>query len=148
MVFQAAFRILGCAADAEDVAQDVFLEVLSGAASDKIENWGACLRRLAVFRALDRRRKRRGHVSIDTDVFPTTELSPHDETVRREMADRLRDLISGLPEREGAVFALRYFERLSNPQIAETLGISAGAVAAALRKVRSKLEAAVGETLE
>jgi DNA-directed RNA polymerase specialized sigma24 family protein len=41
------------------------------------------------------------------------------------------------------VFALRYFERLTNPQIAEVLGISAGAVAAAIHKVRAKLETAV-----
>jgi DNA-directed RNA polymerase specialized sigma24 family protein len=44
------------------------------------------------------------------------------------------------------VFALRYLEGLSNPRIAETLGISIGAVAAALHKVRLKLEAALAET--
>jgi RNA polymerase sigma-70 factor, ECF subfamily len=148
MVIQAAFRILGCTADAEDVAQDVFLELLSRESRDKIENWGAYLRRLAVFRALDRRRKRRGDVSIEHDVIQASELSPHDESVRRELADRLRDLIAGLPEREGAVFALRYFEKLSNPQIAEILEISTGAVATALHKVRSKMEAAVADASE
>src|SRR5262249_13041290 len=110
MVFRTAYRILGCAADAEDVAQDVLLEVFSQAATEKIDNWGAYLRKLTVFRALDRRRKRRGTVALNTvalnqDEFPSVELSPHDEAVRRELAERLRDLMASLPEREGAVFA-------------------------------------------
>jgi RNA polymerase sigma factor (sigma-70 family) len=147
-VFQAAFRILGSAEDAEDVAQDVFLEVFKRGGADKIENWGACLRRLTVFRALDRRRKRRGYVAIGHDEFPAIASSPVDEAVQRELAERLRDMIAGLPEREGAVFALRYLEGLSNPQIAEVLEISAGAVAVALHRVRSKLEAAAKETTE
>ena len=151
MVFRTAYRILGCAADAEDVAQDVLLEVFSRAATERIENWGAYLRKLTIFRALDRRRKRRGTVALNTvalnqDGFPSVELSPHDEAVRRELAERLRDLMATLPEREGAVFALRYLEGLSNPEIATALAISAGAVAAALHKVRAKLEAAVAES--
>ncbi len=146
MVFQTAFRILGCAADAEDVTQDVFIEAFSQTTSNEIDNWGAWLRRLAVYRALDRRRQQRTNVSLDSGVFATAELSPHDEAVRRELAERMRDLISALPQREGAVFALRYFERLSNPQIAESLGISTGAVAAAVHKVRVKLELTLTES--
>ena len=110
------------------------------------KHWGAWLRRLTVFRALDWRRQQRTNVSLNADAFATIELSPHDEAVRRELAERLRDLISALPKREGAVFALRYFERLSNAQIADTLGISTGAVTAALHRVRAKAEAAVTET--
>ena len=148
MVFQAAFRILGSAEDAEDVAQDVFLEMFSRADIDQIKNWGACLRRLTIYRALDRRRKRRGIVGIGSNEFPTAALSPVDEAIQRELADRMRDLIAGLPEREGAVFAIRYLEGLSNPQIAEVLEISSGAVAVALHRVRSKLEAAAKEPTE
>jgi len=143
MVFQAAFRVLGNAADAEDVAQEVFLEVVSRAPGEKVYSWGAYLRKLAVFRALDRRRQRGGEVPLEADRLLAATLSPHDEAVRRELAESLRSLIAGLPQREGAVFALKYFERLSNPQIAEVLGISTGAVAAAIYKVRAKLEAAV-----
>jgi RNA polymerase sigma-70 factor, ECF subfamily len=146
MVFRTAYRILGCAADAEDVAQDVLLEVFSRSATESIDHWGAYLRKLTVFRALDRRRKRRGTAVLNQDEFPSVELSPHDEAVRRELAEQLRDLMASLPEREGAVFALRYLEGLPNPEIAKALEISTGAVAAALHKVRAKLEAAVAES--
>src|SRR5207247_6557 len=58
-----------------------------------------------------------------------------------EPVHQLREAVAGLPEREAAVFCLRYFEELSYQQIADTLDINAGAVAAALHKARAKLEA-------
>jgi RNA polymerase sigma-70 factor, ECF subfamily len=143
MVFQTAFRVLGNTADAEDVAQEVFLEVVSRTPGHQVQSWGGYLRKLAVFRALDRRRRRTDDVPLEAEGLLAATASPHDEAVRRELAEGLRSLIAALPEREGAVFVLRYFERLTNPQIAEVLGISTGAVAAAIHKVRAKLEAAV-----
>lgn len=145
-VFQAAFRILGQASDAEDTAQEVFLEASSSPRTGEIRNWGAYLRGLAVFRALDLRRRRRKTWSLDSCLIPADDTNPYDAAVRRELTDRVRDAIAALPEREGAVFALRYYELLSNPQIAEVLGISVGAVAAAIHKVRAKLETMVMET--
>lgn len=146
MVFQTAFRVLGNAADAEEVVQQVYLEVVSHTPPSEVRNWGAYLRKRVVFRALDRRRQRRHELPLESVVVPAAGLSPHDEAVCRELTEHLRSLIASLPEREGAVFVLRYFERLSNAQIAEVLGIRIGAVAAAVHKVRAKLEAAVTET--
>lgn len=145
MVIQTAMHVLGNVADAEEVAQEVFLDLVSKPLPTDVRNWGAYLRKLAVFRSLDRRRQLRGVCSLPADRLISTEPSPHDEAVRRELAEHLRNLIASLPEREGAVFVLRYFERLSNAEIAEVLHISIGAVAAAMHKVRSKLETAVFE---
>jgi RNA polymerase sigma-70 factor, ECF subfamily len=143
MVFRTAFRVLGNATDAEDVTQDVFLEAVSSGSRLQVRSWGAYLRKLTVLRALDRRRQRRDDLGLEADHFPATTLSPHDEAVRHELAESLRNLISALPAREGVVFVLRYCERLTNPQIAEVLGISTGAVAAAIHKVRTKLESVI-----
>ena len=143
MVIRFAMRITGNAEDAEEIAQEVFLETISKTCTRDVRNWGAYLRKLTVFRSLDRKRSRRTTVSLQDDLLLSAELSPHDEAVRRELAEHLRSLITSLPEREGAVFALRYFEQLTNDQIAEVLGVSVGAVAAAMHKVRSKLESAL-----
>lgn len=143
MVFQTAYRVLGNRADAEDVAQEVFLEAVSKGSAGAVRNWGGFLRQSAVFRALDRRRQRRGQVPLPPDGLAASGPSPEDEAVQHELAERLRDLIASLPQREGTVFVLRYLERLSNAEIAEVLQISRGAVAAALHKVRVKIEAAV-----
>ena len=104
-VFQTAFRVLGNSADAEEVAQEVFLEAVGQSAA--VHNWGAYLRKLTVFRALDRRRQRREEGPLDPDILPAADASPHDAAVRRELAEHLRSLIAALPEREGAVFVLR-----------------------------------------
>jgi RNA polymerase sigma-70 factor (ECF subfamily) len=68
--------------------------------------------------------------------------------VERELADRLRQAITQLPDREAAVFCLRYFDDLSYQDIAETLHIQTGAVASALHKARLKLETFLLETVQ
>ena len=80
------------------------------------------------------------------ESLATLASSPFDDAVRRELAEHLRSAIAALPEREGAVFALRYFDHLSNPEIAEVLGVSTGAVAAAIHKVRAKLDAVLSHS--
>jgi RNA polymerase sigma-70 factor (ECF subfamily) len=66
--------------------------------------------------------------------------SPESDAVAAELAERLPEAISRLPDREGEVFCLRYFEDFSNQQIAEALDMQPGAVAVALHKARAKLE--------
>jgi RNA polymerase sigma factor (sigma-70 family) len=65
--------------------------------------------------------------------------SPDESAMRQEEESRLRDAVAALPEREAAVFALRYFESLDLPEIADCLGISYSAAGAALSRARTKL---------
>jgi len=140
MVFGVAWRILGHAADCEDVVQEVFLQAHRIGQEQPVRHWPALLRRLASHRALDRLRLRKNHLSLDGLDLTTSFDSPDDVAIERELVDRLREAVAGLPEREAAVFCLRYFEDLSYQQIADTLDINAGAVATALHKARAKLE--------
>jgi RNA polymerase sigma-70 factor (ECF subfamily) len=141
MVFATAWRILGHAADAEDVVQDVFLQVHQLHQAGPVRYWVGLLRRLATCRALDRLRQRRHPVSLDSIPLASSGPSPEAALLEKELAERLRQAIAQLPQREGAVFCMRYFEDLSYQQIAESLHIRSGAVAAALHKARAKLEA-------
>jgi len=140
-VFGSAWRILGQSADAEDVTQEVFMQAFQLHRSQSVRGWAALLRRLAVCRALDRVRRRRPTLSINGLSLATSNPSPELDAVAAEMAERLPEAISRLPEREGEVFCLRYFEDLSNEQIAAALDMHAGAVAVALHKARAKLGA-------
>lgn len=140
LVFGTAWRILGHAADAEDVTQDVFLEAYQWPITRPVRSWGGLLRRLSACRALDRLRQRKNNVPIDGLAIMTADAGPEEEAVGNELAARLREKLALLPPREGTVFCLRYFEDLSYQDIAELLTITPGAVAAALCKARAKLE--------
>lgn len=140
MVFGLAWRILGHAADAEDVVQDVFLQAHQMQRVRPIDCWPALLRRLAACRALDRLRKRRATVPLDGLALAAAGDSPDAPLIERELLERLRQAVAELPEREASVFCLRYFEDLSNQRIAKTLNIRTGAVAVALHKARARLE--------
>ena len=92
--------------------QDVFSRpAASGRAT--VRHWRGLLRRLATLGALAKRRQRRHHASL-SDVSPLDlkSPSPDESAMRQEEESRLRDAVAALPEREGAVFALRYFEKL------------------------------------
>jgi RNA polymerase sigma-70 factor (ECF subfamily) len=139
MVFRTAWRILGHVADAEDVAQDVFIEA-SRMSDRAVWDWPGLLRRLAAFRALNRLKQRKQTVPLDGLALACAADGPEETAIGRELADRLRQAVGRLPQREAAVFCLRYFDALSNEEIAETLHISPGAAAVALHKARAKLE--------
>src|ERR1700757_982506 len=63
-VLRAAYRITGNMADAEDVAQTVFIR-LAASPNEKIENAGSYLYRAAINGALDLIRRRKGEVGLD-----------------------------------------------------------------------------------
>jgi len=139
-VFGTAWRILGHAADAEDVTQDVFVQAYETALTQAVRCWPALLRRLAVCRALDRLRLRKCPVALDDVALAAPGPDPAETLIAAELADRLRAALTGLPRQEAAVFALRYFEDLSYQQIADALNITPGAAGTALFKARARLE--------
>lgn len=143
MAFETAWRILGHAGDAEDAVQEAFLAALRLYAAGPVDNWGGLMRRLASRRALDLLRRRRAAPPGRTpDDWPASSSSQPDvAAVAAEAAERLRDALAALPDREAEVFSLRYFGDLSNPQIAAALDITPGAAAVALHKARARLEA-------
>jgi RNA polymerase sigma-70 factor (ECF subfamily) len=140
MVFGTAWRILGHAADTEDVVQDVFLEAYRLRAGT-VRCWPALLRRLAACRAIDRLRQRRTVLSLNGLNVAGNGHDAEAAAIGKELAERLRQAVADLPEREAEIFCLRYFEDLPNQRIAEILSIHPGAVGAALHKARAKLEA-------
>jgi RNA polymerase sigma-70 factor, ECF subfamily len=74
--------------------------------------------------------------------LPAAGLSPADEAMRRETADRLRAAVASLPEKHQQVILLRFFEDASLPEIATVLGCSAGTVKSRLHYALEKLHEA------
>jgi RNA polymerase sigma-70 factor (ECF subfamily) len=140
MVYHAAFRVVGQDADAEDVLQDVFLEVYRLWEARDVANWQAVLRSLATRRAIDVLRRRFATQDMPVDLAGSA-ADPADEASRNEVAERLRRAIARLPSQQATVVVLSQLENVPHDQIASMLEITPGAVATALHKARRRLEA-------
>lgn len=121
MVFSLALRMTGDRGLAEEIAQDVFLEL--DRSLSKIESpLHAChwLRRVAMCRSADalRRRKVRG---IDLWVEMEDIHGAREEERNSPLGARLEQLLATLPEPQRAVLLLRYQEDLAPEEIAATL---------------------------
>lgn len=143
MVFQAAYRIVGNADDAEDALQAVFLRLLRDTQPRHADNWGAYLRTMATNAALDllRARSRRREDDLEAaSGLPDTRQPAADAVASSgQLARFLREALTLLPEREAQAFALRHFEELSCAEIAEQLGVTANNAAVIVSRARARL---------
>jgi len=139
-VYGIAWRILGHPHDAEDVVQDVFLEVHRLWKQRKWRDCQAIIRRMTVCRALDRLRQRRTNLADDEIELAEHRPGPAEIASARELEELLRDALARLPAREAEIFCLRFFDQRDYAEIAEMLEISTSSVGTALHKARQKLE--------
>ncbi len=138
MVFRTAYRITGNAADAEDVLQTVFLRMVRG--NPAVENPESYLRRSAVNAALDVVRARHDNDTLEPERMAASGSC----TELRELRDSLRRALSKLPPRNAEMFAMRFFEGYTNPEIAKLMGISQVVVAVTLHRTRQRLKKEMG----
>jgi RNA polymerase sigma-70 factor (ECF subfamily) len=136
MVFRTAHRITGNAEDAEDVLQTVFLRLLKRDSRAEIDNPESYLRRSAVNAALDIVRARQADNSLELERMPASGSC----TELRDLRDTLRRALAKLPERTAEMFALRFFEGYTNPEIAKIMGLSQIVVAVTVHRTRKKLQ--------
>ena len=143
-VLSAAYRITGSMADAEDIAQTVFLRIASVDGPPSTST-GSYLYRAAINGALDLLRHRRAVPASPLEdaaaiVSSASGSSPEAEAASRELGNLLRVAVSQLAPRGAEMFILRYVEELSNPEIAALMGTSQAVVAVTLHNVRSRLK--------
>ncbi len=137
-----ARRILGNAADAEDVAQEAMLRVWTHAPRwQPLAAFRTWLTRVVVNLCLDRKRRARW-VALEAagelvDPAPgATATAEHDERERL-----LAVAIAELPARQRTAIVLTYSEGMSNAQVADILGTSASAVETLLVRGKQNLRA-------
>ncbi len=142
-LYSLALRITGDAAEAQDVVQDVFLQLWNKAADYQPARgsyfaWAATLTRN---RALDRVRmhKRRGEIMRDSagDLQPAAaddQGDSGDALWIREKAGAVRQALAGLPAEQRTAIELAFFTGLTQQQIAERLGDPLGTVKARIRR--------------
>jgi RNA polymerase sigma-70 factor (sigma-E family) len=142
-LLRTAYAVSGDLGVAEDAVQTAFAKAYrSWRRVSRLESPEAYVRRMVVNEVLnDRRRARRRH-EITSDAPPERAvLGGHDDALGD---DSLWRAVTSLPPRQRAVLVLRYYEDLSEQQIADALGCRPGTVksqaSAALATLRTRVE--------
>jgi RNA polymerase sigma-70 factor (ECF subfamily) len=145
-VYGGAFRVLGDAAAAQDVVQDVFVELWShpGRYDPAAGPLRAYLVLLARHRAVDvvrselRRVARKEH--SDRLVPRQPDPTPLDAAMVSEAAAVVRAAVRQLPDGQRRIVELAYFGGLTCREAAKAAGIAEGTAKSRLRLALAKLE--------
>lgn len=146
-IYRYLYRIVGDAAQAEDLTSEVFVRLLQAlntarAPRDRLQGW---LYRVAHNLAMDWFRKQGKGTTLALDEELATEGDLPSELVdRRETQQRLRQAIGRLTTDQQRVILLRFGEGLKIAQVSRLMGKSEGAVKIlqhrAVRRLRKLLE--------
>ncbi len=138
MVFSIALHYLQDRSLAEDLGQDVFLELYQKIAgiqsADHLTYW---LRRVTVNRCIDqgRRKKHRREAALEDSPEPATATAQADPL----LFGRLEESMAALPEKQRMVVILRYQEGMALAEIAEVLAMPLNTVKSTLRRALEEL---------
>lgn len=143
-------KMLGNPAEAEDIAQQVFIRVWKSAAryepQAKFTTWLFTITRNLVFNEV-RRRKRKPAVSIEEreEEFHLMEAdkhtsSPAESALQGELEEAVENAIAELPEKQRMAVVLRRYEEMPYEEIGKVLELTVPAVKSLLFRARSQLK--------
>jgi RNA polymerase sigma-70 factor (ECF subfamily) len=154
MVFSIAWHYLQDRSLAEDVAQEVFLELYQQLAAIQsaahLKYW---LRRVSMHRAIDQGRRRKHRRESDIEEIPeameAARAAGDGAKSDPMLLGRLRQVVAGLPEKQRMMVLLRYQEDLGPAEIAELLEMPVNTVKSTLHRsieeLRTRLTRKLGE---
>lgn len=153
ILFGLLVRILNSREEAEDILQDVFIQVWRQA-KDFDEKRGrpfTWLVTLARSRAIDRLRQVGARQRLATGAAQEQTETVSDalsDTIRGAQRDKVRQALAELPEEQRNTLVLAYFEGLTQSEIAAKLNAPLGTIKTRMRSGIIKLRALLGSQLE
>ncbi|MEM7635809.1 MAG: sigma-70 family RNA polymerase sigma factor [Pseudomonadota bacterium] len=140
LVFRLSARVLGNAADAEDVTQEAFVKLwrdppdLRNQAA--LKGW---IVRVARNLAIDRLRRARNTSDSELELLVDPSTAPDGHLRHGQAADEVSAAMAQLPERQRTALQLTYFEALGNQETASIMEVSVEAVESLLSRARRTL---------
>lgn len=146
-----SLRLLGNRADAEDVAAEVFLGIVSGKSAyvpkpeAKFSTWLYTLARNSCFSKIRRRKNR---LSLFSKVSASGEeeqweipdtKTPADELHKKEVAHQIKKAVQDLPLTQREAFILREYHGFSYEEIVQATGQSLANVKVLIFRAREEL---------
>ncbi len=154
-VFNMIYRTLPDAAEAEDLAQTVFIQVYKSAARYRVEakfsTWIFTIARNLCLNEL-RRRSRRPADSLDAPIAAGEDegatrqfedvrnIAPHEQLVRDELVSKVAEALQELPENQRAAVLLYQEQDKSYEEIAAIMSSSLSATKSLIHRARETLK--------
>lgn len=144
VVYAVAMRVLKDTSAAEDVMQEVFMQLWTNpdafdASRGSLGPWLAVISR---HRCIDKIRKRKPETDIENVVIASG-LDLRDETERKLMVEKARKVMEEMNPDQQEALEMAFFEGLTHTEIAEKTGEPLGTIKtrirSALRQLRDKL---------
>ena len=134
VVYAVALRVLGDTGSAEDVLQEVFLQLWRnpGAFDAARGSLGAWLAVITRNRAIDYLRKRRPETDIE-DVVVSVAPDLASDADRSRAAEKIRGVLGGMPAPQRSALEMAYFEGMSHSEIANKTGEPLGTIKTRIR---------------
>jgi RNA polymerase sigma-70 factor (ECF subfamily) len=134
VVYSVALRVLRDPASAEDVLQEVFMQIWRNpdgfvATRGSLGGWLAVVSRN---RSIDALRRKRPMESVD-DIALASNYNLADEAERNSMMEKARGVILGLPVEQRKTLEMAFFDGLTHSEIAEMTGDPLGTVKTRIR---------------
>ncbi len=142
MAWRVAYRMLGDASEAEDIAQESLLRLWNHADRWKAGSAGIApwLKKVTVNQCLDRLRRKR-FVSSEEAPERTDEAPLADRQIElSEVGHAVKNCIEALPDRQRAAVILTYYEEQQNNNAAESLDMKLKAFESLLFRARTSLK--------
>jgi RNA polymerase sigma-70 factor (ECF subfamily) len=134
IVYAVGLRVLGDTGAAEDLLQDVFMQLWRnpGLFDAKRGNLGAWLAVISRNRAIDSLRKRRPETDID-DVIVSVEPDMAGNAERSRAMEKVRGTLGGMSPGQRSALEMAYFEGLTHTEIAARTGEPLGTIKTRIR---------------
>ena len=146
-VLALAERMLGDAAEAEDVAQEAFFKVWRNApnwrpGAAKFDTW---LHRVTLNLCYDRLRRRRERPVAEPPETPDPGPAPDRGLLAADVGVRVRAALRALPPRQREAIVLCHYQELGNIEAAGVMGVSVEALESLLSRGRRALKSALAD---
>lgn len=142
-LFRTAYALTGNYDEAEEMLQATLTKVyVSWSRVARASTPDAYVRRMLVNQVISWRRRPAYQAEITSAAPPERHVDGHEVSVTESSA--LWEALSGLPPRQRAVLVLRFYEDLSERDIAAVLGIAPGTVKSQCSAALGNLRASLG----
>lgn len=147
VLYSVAIRVVGDTDDAQEIVQEVFVQIWSKAANFDPTRGTAIHWALGITRnrSIDRLRSRQRHsrlvekISAETDISGAVSEGLGSHRLSGPELASVRGAVSSLPQEQRAAIEMAFFSGLSHVEISESLGEALGTVKARIRRGMMKL---------